>query len=320
MAQSVEQLIRNQQVAGSSPASSSKKPIFDVSAKIGFFIKFDRGLAMIKNFQEFCNTPFDIVVLAGQSNAQGGGLGETTAHYQKNENVYFLNDTKSFGLVVDPETDNVSLSADCPSITYIETAEDSTSAANLSFRFAERYVQNNLQTGRKLLIIRAAVGGTGFTRGEWLLQTGKLYYRMLSMVDEALQLNKENKLVAFLWHQGEHDAFEKATLPVSDIEEFYYANFKAILTDFRSRYELDNLPIVAAGFVDEWSALYKEQCQAVYSATKRVFEEIRHAGFVETKGLKTNNQTVGNGDNIHFSRDALYQLGDKYYQKFMENI
>ena len=181
-----------------------------------------------------------------------------------------------------------------------------------------RFILENLQKGRKLLIIRAAVGGTGFTRGEWLLKTGKLYYRMLSMVDEALQLNKENKLVAFLWHQGEHDAFEKATLPVEEIEEFYYTNFKAILTDFRKRYEMEKLPIVAAGFVDEWSALYKQQCQAVYTATKRVFKEIGSAGFVESNGLKTNNQTVGNGDNIHFSRDALYALGDRYYQKFTE--
>ena len=37
VAQSVEQLIRNQQVAGSSPASSSKETAFVDSYKSGFF-------------------------------------------------------------------------------------------------------------------------------------------------------------------------------------------------------------------------------------------------------------------------------------------
>lgn len=276
---------------------------------------------MIKNFKEFCDTPFDIVVLAGQSNAQGGGLGEVEKRYERDENVCFLNDTKTFGLTVDPETDNVFLTADCPSVTYISVAEDNEGAANLSFTFASAYAKNNLQKGRKLLVIRTAVGGTGFTRGEWLV-TNKLYFRMLSMVDEALQLNKENRLVGFLWHQGEHDAFERAEMgkPVEEIENFYYTHFKEMITSFRARYEANDLPVIAGGFVDEWRVTYEETCNAIYNATKRVFAEIGNAEFVEAYGLKSNNQTVGNGDNIHFSREAIYEFGRKYYEKYLEII
>ncbi|MBQ3221052.1 MAG: hypothetical protein IJB34_03740 [Clostridia bacterium] len=276
---------------------------------------------MIKNFRDFCDTPFDIVVLAGQSNAQGGGLGKVDNHYQRDERVCFLSDTKTFGLTVDPETDNVFLTADCPSITNISVAEDNEGAANLAFSFAREYAKNNLAEGRRLLVIRAAVGGTGFTRGEWLV-TNKLFFRMLSMVDEALQLHKENRLVAFLWHQGEHDAFERAekNYPAEEIENFYYENFKLLITSFRARYELEALPVIAGGFVDEWRVTYEQPCDAVYNATKRVFAEIGNAEFVETYGLKSNNQTVGNGDNIHFSREAIYTLGEKYYEKFMEIV
>ena len=274
---------------------------------------------MIKNFREFYNTDFDVVVLAGQSNAQGGGLGETENHYIKNDSVYFLSDTKSFGLTVDSETDNVSLNADCPSIAFIEQAEDN-ECANFTFTFAEQYVKNKLQKGRKLLIIKSAVGGTGFTRGEWRLVTGKLYYRMLSMVDEVLQLNPNNKLVALLWHQGENDAFEKANEDVVEIESFYYDNFKAIMTDFRARYDAQNLPIIAAGFVDEWRVLYEKQCEAVVDATKRVFKDVKNGRFIETFGLESNNQKVGNGDNIHFCRFAQYELGYRYYKAYEEMI
>ncbi|MBO7298013.1 MAG: hypothetical protein J6U60_03085, partial [Clostridia bacterium] len=94
---------------------------------------------MIKNFQKYLETPFDIVVVAGQSNAQGGGLGQVEKPYQKDERVCFLSDIKTFGLVVDPETDNVSLTAECPSVTYIKVAEDNQSTANLAFTFAREY-------------------------------------------------------------------------------------------------------------------------------------------------------------------------------------
>ncbi len=274
---------------------------------------------MIKNFKQFCDTPFDVIVLAGQSNAQGGGCGSVENYYQRDERVCFLADTKTFGLVVNPETDDVSLAADCPSVTNIKVAEDD-GGGNLIFTFARNYAKNYLQAGRKLLIIQAAVGGTGFTRGEWRVKTGKLYYRMLSMVDEALQLNKENRLVGFLWHQGEHDAFERADHDVKEIEDFYYENFKALLTSFRERYEQSDLPVVAAGFVDEWRVLYEKQCEAVCTGIKRVFSEIGNAAFVEAYGLKSNNQTVGNGDNIHFSREAIYALGEKYYNAFQNII
>jgi hypothetical protein len=139
---------------------------------------------------------------------------------------------------------------------------------------------------------------------------------MLSMVDEALQLHKDNRLVAVLWHQGEHDAFERADEPVEEIENFYYEKFESLLTAFRARYELEKLPVIAGGFVDEWRVLYEKQCDAVYAGVRRVFAKIGNAVFVETYGLQSNNQAVGNGDNIHFCREAIYTLGERYYEAF----
>ena len=62
-----------------------------------------------------------------------------------------------------------------------------------------------LKPGRKLLIIRAAIGGTGFSDERWGM-TDDLYLRMIEMIKTALELNSKNKLAAFLWHQGETDA------------------------------------------------------------------------------------------------------------------
>lgn len=42
---------------------------------------------------------------------------------------------------------------------------------------------------------------------QWGLQDD-LYVRMMEMVDFARSLNAENRVVGFLWHQGETDAIE----------------------------------------------------------------------------------------------------------------
>ncbi len=49
VAQSVEQLIRNQQVAGSSPASSSRKTRFD-KGQVAFFVYIEKAEASATDF------------------------------------------------------------------------------------------------------------------------------------------------------------------------------------------------------------------------------------------------------------------------------
>ena len=41
------------------------------------------------------------------------------------------------------------------------------------------------------------------------------------------------------------------------------------------------------------------------------------AAFVETADLPSNNQKTGNGDDIHFCRESLHVLGQRYFEKFL---
>ncbi len=43
---------------------------------------------------------------------------------------------------------------------------------------------------------------------------------------------------------------------------------------------------------------------------------VLRAGGVETAGLLSNKQKVGNGDNIHFCREALRILGERYFAQY----
>ncbi len=56
-----------------------------------------------------------------------------------------------------------------------------------------------------------------------------------------------------------------------------------------------------------------EICMPVISAIKDVCSVIGSAKFIETSELQSNDQKIHNQDTIHFCREALNQLGIKYY-------
>lgn len=81
----------------------------------------------------------------------------------------------------------------------------------LALIFAQEYVKSNLLAAdRKVLILRTAVGGTGFEREQWGPGC-PVEERMHEMIQYALAMNPKNRIVAFLWHQGESDVIEGNT-------------------------------------------------------------------------------------------------------------
>jgi hypothetical protein len=85
----------------------------------------------------------------------------------------------------------------------------------------------------------------------------------------------------------------------------------------RSVAECDDLPFVAGNFVPQWYNENTDICIPIVKAIRDVCADIGHAAFVETDGLQSNNEKVGNDDTIHFSREALYYLGHRYYDAFI---
>jgi hypothetical protein len=120
-----------------------------------------------------------------------------------------------------------------------------------------------------------------------------------------------------LWHQGEHDAFENADLSIKTKKQYYYEKFKYLINEIKNKYG-NSFPIIAGDFCYEWvNDGMCEQCKAISDATKKVLREFG-GEFVQTKDLKSNNQTIQNGDTIHFSRQSLYLLGKRYFAKFLK--
>lgn len=252
---------------------------------------------------------FDIVIIAGQSNAEGFGVGKITEEYVENPKIIQLE--QPFEAEHTPERVIVTFGKDPVFSIASEKIGDNGKIGNLALSFAKSYVDNGLlKENRKLLIVRFGIGGTGFKKGNWGL-TGEVYLKMMELIGYALSMNRENKLVAFLWHQGEHDAFEKNDPDVFE-EQLY-----TMITSVRERYQNPSLPFITGDFVQDWKNKNLSDCQPIVDKIQAVVKRVADSAFIETNGLLSNDEKNANGDDIHFCRESLYELGKRYFQAFL---
>lgn len=265
------------------------------------------------------NEKFDIIILAGQSNAEGNGLHKDAERNIISDKVYQLIDKNPAYISEDSEKRAI-LNITMPVEMKITLAEERAAAggfaADISETFASDYIAGGyLEDGRKILIVKTAVGGSGFAKNQW--GVGKpLLDRLFQMVDYALSLNSENRIVALLWHQGEHDAFENADFTPEERCNFYKTVFMAQTNEIRKRYSAHQFPVITGEFVNDWASKWKVQCDAVEKALKDACEELGNAGICTSEGLLSNDQSIKNGDDIHFCADSVYELAHRYYEKF----
>ena len=255
---------------------------------------------------------YDIFIEAGQSNAEGSGHGPVTEEFSPDHRIQYLLPPVTAGLINNALVIEYS---DTP--LSIETADERdwevdgaiVRRGDLALTFAQAYIRAGLlESDRKILIIRAAVGGTCFKGHHWGI--GELLYnKMLEMADYAVSLNPENRIKGLLWHQGESDACDRNT------EDQYYLQFTALIDSLKIRYHLPELPVICGDFSHEWSGKNEEICAPICRALHRVARDMQ-GEFVETDGLVSNDSHAKNGDDIHFSRESLHILGRRYFAAY----
>jgi len=136
---------------------------------------------------------------------------------------------------------------------------------------------------------------------------------MMDMIQTALSLNPENRIVAFLWHQGETDACNKMTY------DYYYENLTKLITTTRNTYSIENVPFICANFVKQWRDKNAHPAWVdIISAMRDVVKNNPKCAFIETDHLSSNDEILHNGDDIHFSRQSLYDLGELYFEEFIK--
>lgn len=255
---------------------------------------------------------YDIFIQAGQSNAEGSGLGPVTEEYIPDERICYLEALKS----VITTNEGLDIQFHNEPFQLMVGAEHGTvenPIGDFSLTFSKAYIDAGLLApDRKILIIRAAVGGTGFQKKHWGMED-ILYLKMLEMIDYAVSLNPENQIKGVLWHQGEHDAFEGNT------GENYHRQLTMLLDSLQKRYNISKLPFVCGSFVSDWRKKNKEICAPILTALQQAASEMQ-GEYVEAGDLLSNNEKTGNGDDIHFCRESLHILGYRYFNAYQSII
>ena len=143
---------------------------------------------------------------------------------------------------------------------------------------------------------------------------------MFEMVDLALSMNKENKIVALLWHQGEHDMYRNESFTYKEKYDFYYNKLFVFIKNFRAKY--GSVPFISGGFCPSWIAQNKlTGVNAINDAYKNIIRNIEKSAHVwKVDDLKSNNDMVKCGDVIHFCRDSAYELGRRFYKEYKNII
>lgn len=172
--------------------------------------------------------------------------------------------------------------------------------------FGELYVKNcGLQSGRKLLILNCAVGGTGFSDKRWGMKD-PLYLAMMAKISLLLQ-NPANTFKAFLWHQGETDA--QKNMPIDE----YQSCLDKLVAGVRA--EIGCVPFICGDLVPIWK-IKVPYAEKIAEAQRQLVEKIQPAGFVESTGLDSNKRP----DIIHFNRASQAELGKRYFEIYQQLI
>ena len=268
------------------------------------------------------NQAYDVIIVAGQSNAEGHGLGATDNPFEPNDKIHAL--INPFKYKYKYPENHVYVDMEPTNSAQIEIAseriepKDGMPRGKFYLWFAKRYADELLKEGRKVLLVETAVGGTGF-KGEHWGENDLMFKRMIEMADLSLSLNPENKIVAFLWHQGEHDAYENRTETVEYTGKFYQEKLENLINIVRGRYGED-LPFICAGFTPGiFTHDFPKHCEVVISKLVEITQKINSAKFIETTDLKSNSMEVeGSVDLYHFSRRSLERLGNRYFEAYKE--
>ncbi|WP_435353494.1 sialate O-acetylesterase [Emticicia sp. SJ17W-69] len=242
-----------------------------------------------------CDTGYDIILVAGQSNTHYG-YPLIPAKDTVSTKVYALKryDGKDYRI------DKAS-----PALDFWTKA---TNRNSFAITFANLYVKNILSnSGRKILIIPCGYAGTAIA--SWIKGTA-LYNDAIDRTNYVLNNIPGSKVVAILWHQGEYDAG-----PTSG----YQATLDKLISNMRNDIKQANptqLKFILGGFVPFWANAYPSRI-ATNTIIKNTPNRITYTGFADPTLPFVISKPNNYLDDIHFDSDGQREMGKRYYNEFV---
>ncbi len=222
-----------------------------------------------------------LFLLIGQSNMAGRG-NVTAADKKTHPRIFMLNKVNEWVPATDP------LHFDKPGIA----------GSGLGSEFARQLA--DAAPDANIGLIPCAFGGTSVK--QWH-PGGKLYKSAVARTKEA---EKNGKLRAILWHQGESD-FNPKKVPR------YAGKFNRMITALRKDLDAGKAPLLI-GELGYYNAKKQspELLETFNGNLAELADENQPAAVISAKGLEHK------GDGTHFKRASLIEFGKRYDRAFLD--
>ena len=257
-----------------------------------------------------------LVLLAGQSNMAGRGIAGPD-DLLPIANVEYIRKDFKWVPAVEPITrdrrfvgtfseDGTSIKSEDPFETVLPSTGQYVCGVGPGRTFGRLLAEAN--PGKTVGLIPVAVGGTSIAAwqpggvDDWDPQNFPYDFALL----RAKEAQKNGKIIAILWHQGENDALKQT--------KNYKEQLANTVMNFRRDLELDQtVPFIAGDLASFYAPEINDHTHIVDKALDELEQEIPGFLVVHTKDL------MHKGDHLHFDTPSLHELGKRYfmaYQKF----
>lgn len=193
-------------------------------------------------------------------------------------------------------------------------------------QFARNYIQRNPL--RRVLLVPCGKGGTGFSSlpDSWASPSsptgvaGNLYLNAVDIINQAMATNSNNKLTAFLWHQGEADTTQGLAGGETSVglnQAQYLEYLSAFISDLRSTITgaTSTTPFINGGMSIPWVDVSNVKVP-VQKAISQLSSSVPYTYTSSSEGL--------GGDvlqgSVHFNAWSLRKLGDRYYSSYLKSL
>lgn len=245
---------------------------------------------------------YDVIVIAGQSNAVGWNSGDYDAL------IDFTSSRICQWGCSTAYMDKLLMAKD--PLQWPPNQTPFSTSVGCAMTFAKQYIAS---TDRDVLLVPAAVGATRLYGGPWSVG-GDLYNNLIARTNAAIAYGGgNNQLKCIIWIQGEADV-------QSSVSQTQYANaFDPMLDGFRSSITGGtNCPMVVVSMVPEWMAANSTYSAPIYAAHVDTPNRKYYTAFVDGP----TGAAVGGGANIHYSgagQRAIGLLAFSAYQNALLN-
>ncbi|MFT2751863.1 sialate O-acetylesterase [Clavibacter sp. Sh2088] len=243
---------------------------------------------------------YDVVVVLGQSNAQGVGTGWDPSVDVSVPGLDQLAGSGAKAGQIVPAKD---------SLSHVTTWTTSGGVQSVGPGMElGRHLLAEARPGRKVLLVPAALASTSMTGDGYYAWNPadtrarvNLFTRALGQIDKALAQDPDNRLVAVVWAQGESDATRTNA-----------AGYQAMLLDLVDRLDAryGAVPFLIGGMVPEWLNVSSMR-QAIDTAQQGMPALRANVSYIP--GAAGSNRSE---DMIHYTAAGARLMGDRYFAAY----